>query len=90
MHEGLVPDVSLGTHFFNDLVEFNMLYMALYPNRKENRLNDRFFLDAPNRLVELLPDASAFAGTVKVIDMSEVMLSVDSMNQKAVCYIKQN
>jgi KaiC/GvpD/RAD55 family RecA-like ATPase len=90
MHEGLVPDVSLGTHFFNDLVEFNMLYMALYPNRKENRFNDRFFLDAPNRLVELLPDASALAETVKVIDTSEAMLSVDSMNQKAVCYIGQS
>ena len=28
MHEGLIPDVSLGTHFFNDLVEMDMLYLA--------------------------------------------------------------
>ncbi|MBV5332992.1 pyruvate, phosphate dikinase, partial [bacterium] len=26
MHGGLIPDVSLGTHFFNDLVEHNLLY----------------------------------------------------------------
>lgn len=88
MHDGLVPDVSLGTHFFNDLVEFNMLYMALYPNRKDNKFDDQFFLRAPNRLFELLPDASAWIETVKVIDMKDVLLSVDSMKQKAVCYVK--
>ena len=30
MHEGLVPDLSLGTHFFNDLVEMDILYMAFF------------------------------------------------------------
>ena len=30
----VVPDVSLGTHFFNDLVEANMLYVAVHPKRR--------------------------------------------------------
>jgi pyruvate,water dikinase len=94
MHEGLVPDVSLGTHFFNDLVEFDMQYMALYPDRKDNIFNEQFFLKAPNMLAGLVPDAAAWADTVKVIDRmdvspgSEMILSVDSMNQKAVCYLQ--
>jgi pyruvate, water dikinase len=29
LREGLITEVSLGTHFFNDLVEVDMLYMAL-------------------------------------------------------------
>ncbi|MCL5095961.1 MAG: PEP/pyruvate-binding domain-containing protein [Candidatus Omnitrophica bacterium] len=33
MHEGLVPDVSLGTHFFNDLVEMDMLCLAIFPEK---------------------------------------------------------
>ena len=33
MREGLVPDVSLGTHFFNDLVEMQILYLALVPGQ---------------------------------------------------------
>ena len=33
MHEHLVPDVSLGTHFLNELVETDMLYLALFPQR---------------------------------------------------------
>ncbi|TVR07543.1 MAG: pyruvate, phosphate dikinase [Planctomycetota bacterium] len=30
--EGVVPDVSLGTHFFNDLVEEEILYLAHHPH----------------------------------------------------------
>ena len=36
MHERLVPDVSLGTHFFNDLVEHDMLYVAYFPKKAGN------------------------------------------------------
>src|SRR4030042_2873256 len=42
MREDLIPDVSLGTHFFNDLVEFNILYLALYPDREDTILNSIF------------------------------------------------
>ncbi len=40
MHDGLVPDVSLGTHFFSDLVEHDILYCALFPERAGNRIHD--------------------------------------------------
>ena len=50
MREDLVPDVSLGTHFFNDLVEWDMLYLALFPGKKGNDWNREFFENAPNRL----------------------------------------
>ncbi len=39
MREGLVPDVSLGTHFFNDLVEMQVLYLALIPGKEGNCVN---------------------------------------------------
>jgi pyruvate, water dikinase len=96
MHEGLVPDVSLGTHFFNDLVEFNMLYIALYPERKGETFNEQYFLKAPNRLADLLPEAAQWEHVVKVVDTIDpsvplkMILSVDSMKQKAVCYVQEN
>ena len=33
MRENLAPDVSLGTHFLNELIEMDMLYLALFPER---------------------------------------------------------
>lgn len=31
LQDGLAPDVSLGTHFFSDLVETDILYLAIFP-----------------------------------------------------------
>jgi len=92
MREGLVPDVSLGTHFFNDLVEIDMLYLAVFPERSDYRINREFFLSADNLLSELLPDASSWSDIIYVVDSNEwddlgtIYLHVDSMKHKAVCY----
>jgi len=32
---GFLPDVSFGTHFFQDLIESEIFYLALFPERKE-------------------------------------------------------
>lgn len=73
MRENLVPDVSLGTHFLNELVEMNILYMALFPHRQRNYLNESFFLDAPSRLLDLVPSATRWTDAVRVIDTSDVL-----------------
>ncbi len=67
MHEFLTPDVSLGTHFFGELVEMNILYFALFPGREGNRLNLGAVLQAPNRLAELAPEAAVFAAALRVV-----------------------
>jgi len=92
MHEGLVPDVSLGTHFFNDLVELDMLYLAVSPGREGHVLNEEFIRQRPNQLATLLPSAAAWAQVLWVVDSETstnggaVFLNVDSMKQRGVCY----
>ena len=73
MRENLIPDVSLGTHFLNELVEMNILYMALFPQQQRNYLNEEFFLDAPNRLLDMAPGAARWQEMVRVIDTKEVL-----------------
>lgn len=96
MREDLVPDVSLGTHFFNDLVEWDMLYLALFPGKKGNGWNREFFENAPNRLAELMPDAASWAHVVRVIDFpgsqspgAALKLAANSLEQKVVCYLEE-
>jgi hypothetical protein len=94
MHEGLVPDVSLGTHFFNDIVELDMLYMAVYPERPGHVLNEAFFGDGANRLTELLPDAAGWGHVVRVVESGagagrgRLCLSADVYRQEGVCYVE--
>lgn len=44
MHEYLIPDLSLGSHFFNELIETDILYFAIQPNI-ENHFADYDFLN---------------------------------------------
>lgn len=84
MNENLVPDVSLGTHFLNELIEADMLYFALFPGRDGNRLDERFLLAQPNRLADLLPGQEAHADAVRVIDLPQdaAHLFADAENQR--------
>ncbi len=58
MHAFLTPDVSLGTHFFGELVEMNMIYFALFPDRPANRLNTALIERTRDCLPELVPALS--------------------------------
>jgi hypothetical protein len=67
--EGETPEVSYGTHFFQDLVESSIYPLPLYPD-SEGAIFNRAFLDgAPNALPELLPADAPYASYVKVIDV---------------------
>ncbi|MFN3986796.1 MAG: PEP/pyruvate-binding domain-containing protein [Rhodocyclaceae bacterium] len=72
MHAHLVPDVSLGTHFLNELIEADVLYFAQFPHRNGNRLDETALLARPDRFTEVLPDAAAWAGVIHVADFDAV------------------
>ena len=90
MREGLVPDVSLGTHFFNDLVEMQILYLALIPGKEGNFVNASLIEQAPNRLAELIPEEAVWANAVRVIDPAGrvLRLHADALRQSAICYFE--
>jgi hypothetical protein len=68
MHKELLPDASLGTHFFNDLVESNMIYIAINPKKKGSILNKDFFESSKNMISELIPEGSQYNDIIWVID----------------------
>lgn len=87
----VVPDVSLGSHFFNDLVEESMLYLAIFPNLAGHALDEARLRAAPNRLASLLPDDARLAEVVRVVDFPPhgartLWLNADCVRQEAVCY----
>jgi len=67
-----VPDLSFGTHFFQDLVESNIRYLPLYPDDPGIVFNERFLKEAENLLPEYLPDYAWLKDTVRVIDVPRV------------------
>lgn len=76
MHETLVPDVSLGTHFLNELIEADLLYFALFPKLDGNHLDEAWLLRWPNRLAQMLPDDAQWADVIQVVDLPPRMLTL--------------
>ena len=64
-----VPEVSFGTHFFQDLVEAGIHYLPLYPDDPETVWNEAFFRSSPNLLAEFLPEYERLADTIHLIDV---------------------
>ena len=90
-----VPDVSFGTHFFQDLVEANIKYLPLYPDERGNIFNEEFFASAPNIFSQLIPEMSHLEKVVKVIDIPSVYedfglnIFMNSDQEKAIAVIEK-
>jgi len=83
---GLQPELSFGSHFFQDLVETGVFYVALNPERPGCFLNAKLLQERPNRLAESLPDDARFAEVVRVVDLPQgYQLLADIVSQQVVC-----
>ncbi len=64
-----LPELSFGTHFFQDLVEASIRYLPLYPDDPTTAFNELFFRRSRNVLQELLPEFAHLAETLRVTDV---------------------
>jgi hypothetical protein len=86
----LIPDLSFGTHFFQDLVEMDIFYLALYPEKK-NVIFNKVWLDRqPNILKDLAPEDKKYAAVVHVCDVQakDLRLLSDIVTQEMVCFFQ--
>jgi len=64
---GMSPDPSYGTHFFQDLVEAQIYPLAVYPGERGEALNAEFLDHAANRLSDFVADPGEAGACIKVI-----------------------
>jgi hypothetical protein len=65
--DGDTPEVSYGTHFFQDLVEADIAIMPLYPDAPGTVLNEEFLTRSPNALAAVDPGLAELGGVVHVV-----------------------
>ena len=66
------PELSFGTHFFQDLVESEIYYLPLYPDEPGNILNEKIINMMPNKLGEFAPKFSHLDKVIKVVKISDI------------------
>ena len=66
---GYIPELSFGTHFFQDLVEANIRVLPLYPDNDGIIFNERYLTKSANILKTIFPEYERFEDVVRVIDI---------------------
>lgn len=88
-----MPELSFGTHFFQDLVESNIRYLPLYPDSEEVIFKESFFRRSENLLRWLLPEFAYLDEVIRVIDVPTeyeglvVNIAMNSELEEAIAYL---
>lgn len=69
--DGVTPEVSSGTHFFNDLIEASIVPIAIYPDETGLVFKEEFFLESPNKLDAMSKDLARYRNIVRVLHVPE-------------------
>ena len=68
---GLPPEPSLGTHFFQDLLESQIYPLALHMDDPRTLFNQKFFNDLPNHANEWIKANPAFRDCLRLIRVAD-------------------
>ena len=85
---GYNPELSYGSHFFQDLVEAGILYNALFENEKTLTYNPDILKGCDNRLSEYAPQYEELKDIVQIFDVSDknFRLCNDMKKERIICY----
>ncbi|HIJ69756.1 MAG TPA: phosphoenolpyruvate synthase [Planctomycetes bacterium] len=84
----LMPELSYGSHFFQDLIEGDIFYIALFCEKDDVVFNRDRFYNRPNILKTVLAEAAVYEDIIRVYDVKEAGLKIlaDVVSQKIVCF----
>lgn len=85
-----VPELSFGTHFFQDLVETGIFYLAIFPQNHDVYINQAFFDSLPRVLNETTPQYRKYDHVIKIFNAKSrgLKIAADIVSQKVVCYLQ--
>lgn len=87
---GYVPELSFGSHMFQDLVETDIYYGAIFENSNRLDFNKNLFKGYPNKLCDFIPEFDKeLYDMVKIFEFNENKLEFyhDMQNDESICIL---
>ncbi len=81
---GYMPELSYGSHIFQDLVESEIRYAAIFNNEKTLQYHPEMFDNEPDRFGEICPDMPELNGMIRVCETEGFYYWLDSYTNHAV------
>ncbi len=88
---GHSPDLSYGSHMFQDFVEADVFYGAIHENSNTRVFQPKLLEQFPEIFTEICPEEPEFAKIIKVYDVKdfETELYLDARKGRAVCIFQK-
>ncbi len=85
---GYMPELSYGSHLFQDLVEADIFYSAVWNDRRTLVYDETFFEDLPNVFSEVCPDMDPLFPMFRVTEPENLYYFYDVKSGKALCALR--
>jgi hypothetical protein len=83
---GLVPELSFGSHFFQDIVESDIFYVAIFDGEQDILFVPRQILTLKNLFNKIMPEEKKWNSLIHVAETAGLTLHSDITNQKLLIY----
>jgi Cu/Ag efflux protein CusF len=84
----LIPELSFGTHFFQDLVETEIFYVAIFPEKESVYYDVSWMEKLKDSFSARMPDHAKYREVIKIYDVKAGKLKIlsDIVSQKLLCF----
>lgn len=86
---GYMPELSYGSHMFQDLVEAEIIYGAIYNNEKTLQYQPKLFAGIQDLFAKICPEYPGLQGMIQVREVEQVYYWVDAVSNHAICGIEE-
>jgi len=82
---GFIPELSYGSHFFQDLVEMQIFYVAIFAGEQGIIFNPEYVLQNENILHEICPYSRDLSNIIFVCKTTDLQIYSDVVTQSVLC-----
>lgn len=83
--EGFMPELSYGSHFFQDIVESEIFYVAIFDDYNNVIFNPEFVLGKENLIDTFLPECGHFRDVIHIANTEGMEIYSDIVTQRLLC-----
>ena len=84
-----MPELSYGSHMFQDLVEANIFYCAIWNDKRTLKYNPAL-IQGPNLFDEICPGMPELSHMFRVTETKGLCCWLDAVANRAVCGFKES
>lgn len=82
---GYMPELSYGSHMFQDLVESDIFYCAIWNDRRTPVYREDFFADLPDLFLQICPDLTELSAMFHVYEPEHLYYWNDIKSGQTLC-----